>query len=161
MTGYLSITTVKGYKYYRLVKSQRIDGHVKHVILKNWGSHQPTDSEIAEAKLIAALEKKARAKKTPNLLFWSDELHKRKIVKKRFEGQDYAYYTYWKSQRPKDSSISIKDWDDVPTYGDKVEIVHKYRYSCKVRHKSYESILLYINLSPTPLDDVSSTIDSK
>jgi len=157
MTGYLSITTVKGHEYFRLVKSQRIDGHVKHIILKNWGSHQPTDVEVATAKVSATKKQTVSATLDTGTLDWESEIKRWKMAKKRFEGLKYAYITFQKGERPKDSRTPIENWDDVPSYGDRVEIVHRYRYTCKVRRNSYENTLLYINLSPNPPENVSAT----
>ncbi len=56
MAGYLSIVTVKGHKYYRLVESYRENGKVKHRILVNYGSTPP---EGISATVVRATKRKA------------------------------------------------------------------------------------------------------
>lgn len=50
MAGYLSIVTVKGHKYYRLVESYRENGKVKHRILVNYGSTPPEGISVSATK---------------------------------------------------------------------------------------------------------------
>lgn len=56
--AYLSIVTVKGHKYYRLVESYRENGKVKHRILVNYGSTPPEGiSATPEKEVSATLER--------------------------------------------------------------------------------------------------------
>jgi hypothetical protein len=47
-SGFLRTKKVKGRLYWYLVRSERVNGRIKQVVLKYFGSHQPTEKEVEE-----------------------------------------------------------------------------------------------------------------